>query len=96
MIKYSKFGEHFRAKTGTRQLMDDLGEVLTSGRAIMNLGGGNPGTVPELVTLFRARMQDMLEDGNFDRVIGNYDGPQGHRPFIEALAELLNRRFGWA
>jgi len=95
MIRYSKFGEHFRAETGTRQLMDDLGDVLTSGRPIMNLGGGNPGTVPELAALFRARMQGMLDNGGFDQMIGNYDGPQGHRPFIEALTGLLNRRFGW-
>ena len=96
MTNYSKFGEHFRAQTGTRQLMDDLGEVLTSGRPIMNLGGGNPGTVPELVAIFRQRMQRSLDQGNFEELIGNYDGPQGHLPFIEALAKLLNRRFGWA
>ncbi len=96
MTRYSKFGERFRAQTGTRQLMEDLGEVLTSGRPIMNLGGGNPGTVPELVAIFRERMQQSLDQGKFEGLIGNYDGPQGHQPFIEALAKLLNRRFGWA
>ena len=95
MIEYSKFGEQFRAETGTRQLMDDLGEVLTSGRSIMNLGGGNPGIVPEVSELLRQRMQDLLNEGDFDDVVGKYDGPQGHQPFREALASLLNRRFGW-
>ncbi len=95
MTKYSKFGEQFRGETGTRQLMDDLGEVLSSGRSIMNLGGGNPGVVPEVSALLRQRMQDLLNQGDFDDVVGKYDGPQGHQPFREALAGLLNRRFGW-
>ncbi len=42
MTKLSKFGDQFNGDSGTRQLMDDLGEVLTSGREYMNLGGGNP------------------------------------------------------
>ena len=96
MTIYSKFGERFRGPTGTRKLMDDLGEVMTSGRAMMNLGGGNPGTVPELVAKFRERMQRLLDQGDFDGLIGRYDGPQGHQPFIESLASLLNRRYGWA
>ena len=73
MTKYSKFGEQFRGETGTRQLMDDLGEVLSSGRSIMNLGGGNPGVVPEVSALLRQRMQDLLNQGDFDDVVGKYE-----------------------
>jgi len=81
--------------TGTRRLMDDLGEVLTSGRAMLNLGGGNPGLVPEVQAELRARMQTLLEDGRFDEIVARYDGPQGYEPFRRALARLLNKRYGW-
>ncbi|MFT4583800.1 MAG: valine--pyruvate aminotransferase [Gammaproteobacteria bacterium] len=96
MAKYSKFGDQFNSDSGTRQLMDDLGEVLNSGRAMMNLGGGNPGTVPGISELFHDQMQASLDDGRFGSIAGQYDGPQGHRPFLDALAGLLRRRFGWA
>jgi valine--pyruvate aminotransferase len=96
MTKYSKFGDQFNSGSGTRQLMDDLGEALNSGRAIMNLGGGNPGTIPGISSLFHDHMQAALDDGRFAAIAGQYDGPQGHRPFLDALAGLLRRRFGWA
>jgi valine--pyruvate aminotransferase len=41
-------------------------------------------------------MQDLLADGNaFDRMLGNYDPPQGNPPFREAVAQLLRREYGW-
>jgi len=95
MTKLSKFGDQFNGDSGTRQLMDDLGEVLTSGREYMNLGGGNPGTIPHVLSSFRQQMQELLDDGRFDRIVSQYDGPQGHQPFLDALAGLLRRRFGW-
>ena len=95
MSKLSKFGEQIGADTGTRQLMDDLGEILTSGRPIMNLGGGNPGIVPEMQTVFRNAMRSLLDDGTFDRLASTYDGPQGYAPFRAAVARLLERHYGW-
>lgn len=95
-MKFSKFGERFRMQTGTRQLMDDLGEVLAGPRPMLNLGGGNPGTVPAVHAVFRERMRRLMDDGRFDELINKYDGPQGHQPFLRALAKLLNKRFGWS
>ena len=38
----------------------------------------------------------ILADGDaFEREMGNYDTPQGHRAFIEGLARLLRQTFGW-
>jgi valine--pyruvate aminotransferase len=96
MISFSTFGEHFRGSSGTRQLMDDLGEVLTSERAIMNLGGGNPGIIPAAQVKFREAMQRLLDDGRFDDIVARYDGPQGYQPFRRALADLLCKRYGWS
>jgi valine--pyruvate aminotransferase len=33
--------------------------------------------------------------GEFERIIGNYDTPQGAKAFIGALAELFRNDFGW-
>ena len=41
-------------------------------------------------------MRDILDDGDqFERLIGEYDPPQGESRFAEALAGLLAREFGW-
>tara|TARA_R110002096_G_scaffold114361_6_gene248222 strand:- start:1972 stop:3225 length:1254 start_codon:yes stop_codon:yes gene_type:complete len=95
MARFSTFGEHFRGPTGTRQLMDDLGEVLTAERPIMNLGGGNPGIIPAAQARFREAMQRLLDDGRFDDIVARYDGPQGYQPFRRELAKFLGRRYGW-
>jgi valine--pyruvate aminotransferase len=60
------------------------------------LGGGNPAAVPKMQALVRARMRELLENGDdFDRMVANYDPPRGNPRFIRALAELFERAFGW-
>jgi valine--pyruvate aminotransferase len=60
------------------------------------LGGGNPPPIPEIQALVRARMRELLDEGAaFDRMLSNYDPPQGNPRFIQALTELLRRTFGW-
>ncbi len=60
------------------------------------LGGGNPGHIPEVQRLFRARMREILATpGEFEQLIGNYDAPKGEADFIDALAALLRREFDW-
>ena len=75
--------------------MDDLGEVLSSERRLCNLGGGNPAQIPEMQAVFRTHMQRLIDNGEFDARAGRYDGPRGHQPFLEALAELLHATYGW-
>ena len=76
--------------------MDDLGDALVSDPAPLMLGGGNPAHVPEVQALFRSRMEDILSSaGEFERVIGNYDTPQGAKAFVGALADLFRAEFGW-
>ena len=60
------------------------------------LGGGNPAHIPEMQAFFRDRMQRLLDSpAEFARVIGDYDPPQGNKAFLAALADLLNREYGW-
>lgn len=91
----SRFGKRFTTISGTRQLMDDLGTVLRSGPDVINLGGGNPSVIPALQAVFHDALVRLVAGGDLDRLMAAYDGPQGHRPFLEAVAALLNGQFGW-
>ena len=95
-MNLSALGKRLTSESGTRSLMDDLGEIATAGGAIMNLGGGNPSLIPAAEDVFRARMLAFMQRGGaFERAIGSYDGPEGNRGFARALAELLRREYGW-
>lgn len=95
-MRLSKFGQKFGNQSGIAHLMDDLGKAMTSGKDMLMLGGGNPSHIPGIQTRFRARMQQIMADGDaLERIIGNYDGPAGTHAFIDALADLLRRECGW-
>ena len=96
-MDFSDFGKRFAGQIGIGELMDDLGDALVSDPAPLMLGGGNPAHVPEVQALFRSRMKDILSSaGEFERVIGNYDTPQGAKAFVGALADLFRDEFGWS
>ena len=60
------------------------------------LGGGNPAAIPEVQQVWRAMVEDMLEDGEaFDAVLANYDMPKGRPAFVRALVDFVNRHYGW-
>jgi len=95
-MKLSKFGTRFTARTGILSLMDDLGEAMAGDADRLMLGGGNPGHIPAVEALFRERMQAVMSNpGQFERMVGNYDPPDGSKAFREALAALLANAFGW-
>lgn len=95
-MAFSSFGNSFSSDAGIVQLMDDLGNALSVNESMLMLGGGNPGQIPEIQALFRQRMADILASGDeFERLIGNYDPPQGGARFRTALATMLAREFGW-
>jgi len=96
-MKFSRFGRKIGQASGISQLMDDLGAAMAGQEGMRMLGGGNPAHIPEVQAAFRASLERLLaRPGAFERVIGNYDAPRGHMPFIEALAALLRDEFGWA
>ena len=94
-MKFSAFGEKFVGESGTLQLMDDLG-VATQKDGVIMLGGGNPSHIPQVESLFRARLERILDsEYDLERLIGEYGGPAGYQPFIDALVELLRSEYGW-
>ena len=95
-MELSAFGRRLTSDSGTRSLMDDLGDVASAGGGIMNLGGGNPSLIPAAEAVFRLRMRELLDSGRaFERAIGAYGGPDGDRGFARALAGFLRREAGW-
>ncbi|MBC2600923.1 valine--pyruvate transaminase [Puniceicoccus vermicola] len=97
-IQFSQLGKRMAAGSGIEDLMEDLGKTLVnSDGSIAMLGGGNPAPIPEGQKLWRERMSSLLaEEGDgFDRMLGYYDPHQGNRRFIEAVANLFNREYGW-
>ncbi len=95
-MKLSAFGEKFTAHTGILALMDDLGRAMSGSEKKFMLGGGNPAHLPQMNALWRRRMEEILSDGDrYERMLANYDPPQGNSAFIAALAGLLRREYGW-
>ena len=94
--QFSQIGRKLTARTGILELMDDLGRAMTIEPDMLMLGGGNPAAVPAMQKLYRERMTQLLADGPaFDRMLVNYDPPRGNPRFLEALADLLRRTYGW-
>ena len=95
-MKLSTFGTKFTTHSGILSLMDDLGNALATDQDMIMMGGGNPAHIPEVEDIFRARLQRILDSqGEFTRLVGTYDPPQGEKEFIYELAGFLNRQFGW-
>jgi valine--pyruvate aminotransferase len=95
-LEFSLVGRKLTGHSGILELMDDLGRGMTVDPDMRMLGGGNPAAVPDLQALVRERMRELLADGEaFDRMLFNYDPPQGNPRFVRAVAALLRREFGW-
>ncbi len=95
MIELSSFGRRFSQESGILSLMDDLGNALAEGGMLM-MGGGNPGHVPEVQSILQQELLNLIQDQHrFQKLIGIYDPPPGDPSFLEALAGLLNREYGW-
>ncbi len=93
---FSAVGQKLTARSGILELMDDLGRAMTVEPDMRMLGGGNPAAVPAMQAIWRVRMQALLDEGTaFDRMLGNYDPPQGNPRFLASLAKLLKEKFGW-
>ena len=94
-MRYSKFGERFINDSGIKDLVDDLGKY--AGKpGICMLGGGNPALIPEMNQIWRRRMKEILQNGDqFEKMLGLYGSSIGNIDFLDSLAELLNRLYGW-
>ena len=94
---FSNFGQHLGCGSGIEELMDDLGHALASGGPDLKmLGGGQPARIPEMDALWRQRLAELMaEPGGLERALTSYDPPRGNPRFLEAVAGLFRRTFGW-
>lgn len=89
-------GRALAGPSGIGELMEDLGNALAEGGDIKMLGGGQPAHLPEVNSLWRRRMEEILaEPGGLERTLATYDPPRGNPRFLEALAGLCRERLGW-
>jgi valine--pyruvate aminotransferase len=95
--EFSQFGRHLGCGSGIEELMDDLGHALAcGGRELKMLGGGQPAEIPEMNAVWRGRVRDLLQEaGGIERALTIYDPPRGNGRFLEAIAALFRRTFGW-
>lgn len=95
-MKISRFASRFDASSGIVQLMEDLGNAMSTNKDMLMMGGGNPSHIPQVQQFFSDKMQRVLDRPvEFAHMIGDYDSPQGDQPFLEAIAELLNQENDW-
>lgn len=96
-MKISKFGEKFTGDAGILSLMDDLGAAMASGnKDLIMMGGGNPGMIEPFQDIMRARLKEISENTDlFKSLVGAYDPPEGKPVFLKAVADLLNKEYGW-
>ena len=94
-MKFSRFGARFSGRSGTRDLMDDLGAVAREPERWINLGGGNPSAIPALEALFDEAIGAIGGQRGWSALYRGYDSPRGYEPFIEALVDHLNVHCGW-
>ncbi len=95
---FSSIGSQLAAGSGIEELMDDLGQALQEGGPKVHmLGGGNPAAIPEVTAVWRDQMRQLLDvqPERFDRMLVNYDPCRGNSRFLDALAGLFNRTYGW-
>jgi valine--pyruvate aminotransferase len=95
--EFSKFGQHLGCGSGIEELMDDLGHALASGGPDLKmLGGGQPARIPEMNTVWRRRVEELMEEtGGLDRALTSYDPPRGNPHLLQAIADLFRDTFGW-
>ena len=95
-FEFSVVGSRLAAGGGILALMDEMGRALALDPQMRMLGGGNPAVVPAMQALVCERMAELLADADaFTRMIVNYDPPRGNPRFLQTLADLLRRQYGW-
>jgi valine--pyruvate aminotransferase len=98
MISFSALGEKLSGPCGIQELMDDLGQAMSTDPGMRMLGGGNPSAIPAMQALWREQWRHLLEvePDRLDRALVNYDGPGGNAAFRTAFTGFLQRECGWS
>lgn len=92
----TQFGDQMSHLTGVRAIMKDIIETIRAGngRQFINMSAGNPVILPEVEKLWRDCTADLLASNEYGEVVCRYGSSQGYEPFIEAVLNDFNSRYG--
>jgi len=92
----TQFGDQMSHLTGVRAIMKDIIETLQAGKGqeFINLSAGNPVILPQVEQLWRDCTAELLASSEYGEVVCRYGSSQGYQPFIEAVINDFNQRYG--
>ncbi|MDZ7950848.1 valine--pyruvate transaminase [Nostoc sp. DedQUE09] len=92
----TQIGAQMSNLTGVRAIMKDIIETLRAGagQQFINLSAGNPLILPEVEQLWRDCTAQLLASPEYGEVVCRYGSSQGYAPFVEAIANDFNKRYG--
>ena len=92
----SQFGTTMSRLTGVRAIMADIIATLRGGQGqeFLNFSSGNPLVLPEVEKLWKEITTKLLESQEYGEVVGRYGSSQGYQPFIDAVVNDFNSRYG--
>ncbi|MBO3460348.1 valine--pyruvate transaminase [Aetokthonos hydrillicola Thurmond2011] len=92
----SQIGAQMSHLTGVRAIMKDIIETLRAGEGqqFINLSAGNPLILPQVEQLWRDCTAQLLASSEYGEVVCRYGSSQGYAPFIKAIANDFNQRYG--
>lgn len=92
----TQFGDQMSHLTGVRAIMKDIIETLRAGngQTFINLSAGNPVILPEVEQLWRDCTAELLASSEYGEVVCRYGSSQGYEPFVEAVLQDYNQRYG--
>ncbi|WP_298912677.1 valine--pyruvate transaminase [uncultured Nostoc sp.] len=92
----TQIGAQMSNLTGVRAIMKDIIETLQAGagQEFINLSAGNPLILPEVEQLWRDCTAQLLASPEYGEVVCRYGSSQGYGPFVEAIVNDFNKRYG--
>ena len=92
----TQIGAQMSNLTGVRAIMKDIIETLRAGagQEFINLSAGNPLILPEVEQLWRDCTAQLLASPEYGEVVCRYGSSQGYAPFVEAIVNDFNKRYG--
>ncbi|MCL2926229.1 MAG: valine--pyruvate transaminase, partial [Trichodesmium sp. MAG_R04] len=95
-LALSQFGATMSRLTGVRAIMTDIIATLREGQGqeFLNFSSGNPLVLPEVEKLWKDYTKKLLASPEYGEVVGRYGSSQGYQPFIDAVVNDFNFRYG--
>ena len=92
----SQFGTTMSRLTGVRAIMADIIATLRGGQGqeFLDFSSGNPLVLPEVEKLWKDCTTELLASPEYGEVVGRYGSSQGYQPFIDAVVNDFNSRYG--